>query len=147
MRMTNPRKRRRGHFAIGINADLVALNMTFISILTVIEWCKYGLIYVVLNSLHRKRRKRNIKTKSHTKLNKLLNSSRRCDATIRPWSRPSLVQIMRYRLFGAKPLSEPKLSIYTKSLSYGQVISHRRTNAGVDGRTDSLDHDGNHPPN
>ena len=37
------------------------------------------------------------------------NPLRPCHAYTRQWTRPSLVQIMACRLFGAKPLSEPML--------------------------------------
>ena len=43
-------------------------------------------------------------------LNNIINSLRLSDAYERQWNKPSLVQIMACRLFGAKPLSEPVLT-------------------------------------
>ena len=45
-------------------------------------------------------------------LSQYFNSLRPSDAYMRQKTRPSLVQIMACRLFGAKPLSEPTLEYY-----------------------------------
>ena len=53
---------------------------------------------------------RHVIVASHwTMITTLLNSLKRSDTYMRHWNKPSLVQIIACRLFGAKPLPEPLL--------------------------------------